>query len=291
VAVPSGNITANKWNYFVGTYDGSTIRVYVGGIEINSTNDSFTPGYTGATPQLTIGAMYDTGTPGNYYAERYFDGIIDEVRIWNRSLTAAEINQSYMSNLYKYNNASWAFYSNQTNLTTATYNYSGCAKDTAGNENCTETRSLTIQTIAPSINLTYPLNTSYTVNVSWLNYTTSDANLQACWYSLNNGLANTSIACGTNATGLTSSEGNNTWLVSANDSVNNINISRVTFVKDTINPNVSAIHAPVSGGNYSNATVILNASVSDATIGLSAVYFNLSNLYGHSSQDGSGTQP
>ncbi|MDP3026162.1 MAG: hypothetical protein Q8N63_00515, partial [Nanoarchaeota archaeon] len=46
---------------------------------------------------------------------------------------------------------------------------------------------------APDISIIYPQNISYSVNASMLNYTASDANLQACWYSLNNGLANTTI--------------------------------------------------------------------------------------------------
>jgi hypothetical protein len=91
----------------------------------------------------------------------------------------------------------------------------------------------------PQINVTYPRNITYNVNVSNLNYTVSDVSLQSCKYSLDNGLTNTSISCGTNLTGLTSNEGTNIWTVYTNDSYGNKNSSNVTFVKDTINPQVN----------------------------------------------------
>ena len=92
-------------------------------------------------------------------------------------------------------------------------------------------------TIPPLLSIIYPQNTTYNINVSSLNYSVSDANLQSCWYSLNNGATNTTITtCGNNVTGLTSTEGSNTWKIWANDTNNNINTSSITFFKDTINP-------------------------------------------------------
>lgn len=107
--------------------------------------------------------------------------------------------------------------------------------DTSGNINNTMqvTFSIFIDTTPPSLSITYPANTTYTTNVTELKYTASDTNLQACWYSLNSGQTNTSITCGTNATGLSSSEGSNTWKVWANDSYGNKNLSSVTFYKNT----------------------------------------------------------
>src|SRR3989344_47159 len=92
-------------------------------------------------------------------------------------------------------------------------------------------------TSPPLLSIIYPQNTTYNINVSSLNYSVSDANLQSCWYSLNNGATNTTITtCGNNVTGLTSTEGSNTWKIWANDTNNNINTSSITFFKDTINP-------------------------------------------------------
>jgi surface protein len=94
-------------------------------------------------------------------------------------------------------------------------------------------------TAPPTIDIVYPLNITYNVNVSELNYTASDANLQACWYSLNGGANNVSITCGDNITGLTSNQGSNTWKIWANDSIGYVNSSSVTFLKDTIYPQFS----------------------------------------------------
>jgi len=46
----------------------------------------------------------------------------------------------YYSNIQKYNNTQWHFYSKITDLTPETYIYYALANDTAGNEDTTETR-------------------------------------------------------------------------------------------------------------------------------------------------------
>ncbi len=73
-----------------------------------------------------------------------FKGVIDEIRIYNRALSEEEAIQHYYSVLYKYDIDKWSFYTNQSNLAEGTYTYYGCAKDIAENNNCTETRVLTI---------------------------------------------------------------------------------------------------------------------------------------------------
>ncbi|HJX50339.1 hypothetical protein A3K73_05605 [Candidatus Pacearchaeota archaeon RBG_13_36_9] len=93
---------------------------------------------------------------------------------------------------------------------------------------------------SPNLNITYPLNATYNISVSSLNYTVSDANLQACWYNLN-GTINITITCGTNLTGLTSTEGSNIWRVYANDTAGNINSGNVFFTVDTTPPQWSNI--------------------------------------------------
>jgi len=50
---------------------------------------------------LAIGAYYTTG---NYR----FDGLIDEVRVYNRTQSDDEVYQDYVSNLYKYDTNAWA---------------------------------------------------------------------------------------------------------------------------------------------------------------------------------------
>lgn len=88
---------------------------------------------------------------------------------------------------------------------------------------------------APTVNVVYPENTTYTSHVTEINYTFTGSGLQACWYTLNSGQTNTTVTCGTNVTGITSSEGGNTWKVYANNSDGTGNES-VTFSVSTSSP-------------------------------------------------------
>jgi hypothetical protein len=121
---------------------------------------------------------------------------------------------------------------NATSLTSVEGNntWYAWANDTFGNVRSTSV-GFNKDTLIPNVSITYPLNTSYVINVSTLNYTLADINLQSCWYSINNGLTNVSITCGQNATGLTSILGSNTWTVYANDSYGNVNTTKMTFSK------------------------------------------------------------
>ena|SRR3989304_5254659 len=79
----------------------------------------------------------------------YFNGSIDEFRIYNRSLSADEIKMHYKSEFQKYSSDEWRFYNNITNLGNGAYTYYGWANDTAGNSNSSEVRTLRIQTTSP----------------------------------------------------------------------------------------------------------------------------------------------
>ena len=74
-------LPANQWTHVAGTYNGSTLRLYVNGTQVAS--------------QARTGNFQVTGTPlrigGNTYGGEFFPGRIDEVRIYNRALSAAEI--------------------------------------------------------------------------------------------------------------------------------------------------------------------------------------------------------
>ena len=76
----------NTWYHIVVTYDGSNFRSYVNGIA--GTPESWTATLTCTDPEsLKIGTF---GTPGHY-----FNGKIDEVRIYNRTLSAEEVVRHY----------------------------------------------------------------------------------------------------------------------------------------------------------------------------------------------------
>jgi hypothetical protein len=74
----------NTWYHFVGTYDGSYMRFYRNGVLTNSVAGSGTLG--GASSSHVIGSY-----SGAYYSQ----GQIPVVRIYNRTLSAFEINQNF----------------------------------------------------------------------------------------------------------------------------------------------------------------------------------------------------
>jgi parallel beta-helix repeat protein len=89
------------------------------------------------------------------------------------------------------------------------------------------------------VNITYPLNTNYSVNVSELNYTSNfvGGTADSCWYSLNNGAVNSSpVSVGVNFTNVVSNEGSNTWTIWCNDSFGNAGNDSIIFTVDTIPP-------------------------------------------------------
>ena len=74
-------MVVNTWTHLAVTYDGQTLRMLVNGVEVNAEP---APGGT-----VTSDGILRIG--GNAFWGEYFRGIIDEVRIYNRALTAAEV--------------------------------------------------------------------------------------------------------------------------------------------------------------------------------------------------------
>ena len=74
-------LTASTWSYLTETYDGSTLRLYVNGTQVASTAHTGT--IATSTNPLQIG--------GDSLYGQDFAGLIDEVRVYNVALTAAQI--------------------------------------------------------------------------------------------------------------------------------------------------------------------------------------------------------
>jgi hypothetical protein len=76
-----------QWYHIVGTYDGAILKIYVDGVLENTNNHSGT--ILTSTNQLTIGSRS--------IPDRYFNGDIDELMIFNATLTADEISDIYQN--------------------------------------------------------------------------------------------------------------------------------------------------------------------------------------------------
>jgi hypothetical protein len=74
------SIPTYVWTHLAATYDGSRLRLFVNGVEVDSR-------------QAASAIMTSSGALriGGNSREEYFRGLIDDVRIYNRALSAAEI--------------------------------------------------------------------------------------------------------------------------------------------------------------------------------------------------------
>jgi len=92
--VETGNTSASTWHHVVFTYDKDTIgpddvKMYLNGAKVDTNNQTLS---------------FDTNTNPLYFGNRHtdlardFDGIIDEVGIWNIALNDSQVSELYNSN-------------------------------------------------------------------------------------------------------------------------------------------------------------------------------------------------
>jgi hypothetical protein len=86
VISPAGSMQLNHWYHVAGTFDGDKLRLYIDGSEV--ANRTFhgsidpSPNYN-----LNIGRIADMGAANG----RYFYGLIDEVRVWEKKRSANDL--------------------------------------------------------------------------------------------------------------------------------------------------------------------------------------------------------
>jgi hypothetical protein len=90
--VSGRSVPPNQWTHVAATYDGSAMKVYVNGQLDNQA--AFPYGIFPGTNDLAIGAIVG-GVPAGQYLYP-FNGQIDEPAIYNRALSAAEIQDIYL---------------------------------------------------------------------------------------------------------------------------------------------------------------------------------------------------
>jgi hypothetical protein len=80
-------LSTNTWQYLAGTFDGQYLRIFINGVQTGVTNLG--------TSGNTIGYVSNNTYIGNYGNFYFFPGAIDEIRIYNRALSATEIQEMY----------------------------------------------------------------------------------------------------------------------------------------------------------------------------------------------------
>ena len=156
-------------------------------------------------------------------------------------------------------------------LESGTYNWNIACIDKALNEFTNLTNStLYVDSLIPNLTIYFPQDGAYyNYNTSInLNYSANDSNLSSVYYKLDSG---SWINISTNVT-FNTSEGNHILNISANDSVNNINITIINFTTDLTNPVVTLV-SPVDEGSWTPSNnVEFKYKVNDTVIDNCKIY-------------------
>jgi hypothetical protein len=85
---PVDSISAGRWHHFVGTFNGDFVRIYVDG-ELVANYDAPNEPLKTSDASLQIGLEYDSPP------ESYFNGIIDDIYVFNRAITTVEAEEIF----------------------------------------------------------------------------------------------------------------------------------------------------------------------------------------------------
>jgi hypothetical protein len=188
-------VNDNNWHYIVVTYDATDVVVYVDKIKKLTYQNSIN---FASNDRVSIGQEWDADTTSGE-----FIGLIDDVRIWNRTLSYEEINATYDTKTSR-------MYATFTGLEDIAYNYKVYAQDVAGNVGKTTLYTINIDTLTPTfsdyarnpdpphedqnveVNVTIS-ETPSTVILEWngtTNYTVTTNNALEYYFTMINGASN-----------------------------------------------------------------------------------------------------
>jgi hypothetical protein len=85
----AGSLQLNAWTHVAGTFDGSKLRIYINGT-LSGTENFHGSILTSGNYKLKIGKISDDGAANG----RYWNGLIDEIRIWDEARSQSEISSS-----------------------------------------------------------------------------------------------------------------------------------------------------------------------------------------------------
>ncbi|MBU0467423.1 MAG: LamG domain-containing protein, partial [Nanoarchaeota archaeon] len=264
-------VDQQKWYHVVGTMedngDGTyENKFYVNGILIGSGSNA-----TGSWSSFA-GTSY-IGTRVTTTSE--FNGTIDEVMIWNRTLSLEEVQSLYNASANQYEN-------NFTGLAEGAHTFTGYAVDLAGNKNQTEERTVTItsDSTPPTITVISPTNNSnFNENSVGFNISISE---EGSWCGLSiSGAANQTMminasGTGANYTNSSIADGSYTFIATCNDTANNYNTSDTyNFLIDTLNPDINFTNpTPSNDSTQSNTDIYVNVTSSDTSDHYSFIDFD-----------------
>jgi len=245
-----GTITDNQWHFVYGRYSGGSVSCGLNGVD-SLAIATYTGGGFINNVGLSIGSLNSASSI------RAWNGSIDEVLIFNRSLSNSNLDSLY--------DATTQFSNNYTSLSQSIpYNFTGYAVDAFGNLNNTEIREVTLLTLGPTdsdppeVTINLPQNITYLYSNLPLVFNVTLNEAGSVNYSLN-GVANISMSSSDGnfiSSNGTLSSGSYIFKVHAEDSSGNKNYTEsITFYlnKSLIN---SCIELSDSGDYFVTANII-----------------------------------
>ncbi|MBI3033592.1 DUF853 family protein [Candidatus Woesearchaeota archaeon] len=259
--VSSQNISLNTWTNIVYVYNGSGLSLY-----INGNLDS----------QGMIMASLTTLQVGAQNTSDFFNGTIDEIRIWNKSLSASEISSAYSQKTGR--RSSTSFFANFTSLADGNYTYFAWANDTAANQNSTLNRNLIVDATTPAISsinaspVDWHLKTANTKSITF-SFNTTETYPDKCsvWHNATGSFSENMTASYTQKANSTigpvnfSQDGSYNFSIACNDTAGNKILYSInyTILIDSSAPSV-ALAGPANASIVNGANVSFQYNASDA---------------------------
>ena len=258
------NIADGKWHYIVASRDVvvDKVQIYVDGGTVVQDSDGTAGKTIYPSGELRIGAQHNGAGMANF-----FNGSIDELMVYNRTFSLAEVVENYFINFAKFNATNWGLYVNQsknatTQLDYGNYTYFACASDSNG-ENCTETRQVKIMPPSPYLissceavlnesNKQYNLTANIDATGTCLSVRADNVTLDGKGFRV---LSLNGVGYGINATNATGPGWNNFTLM-------NVNVTNFSVDVAGFGANVASGNAWNGGGVaiYNSTTNIVNVS-------------------------------
>jgi hypothetical protein len=249
-----------NYTFVVATVDGTHTVIVNATSRLVTSSVSMTVDVDTTAPAMAINQSYTYLSPTNNrvdfnftVTDSYADNISCDITI--NDVTNASALQVTNNTLFNY-----TLY----NLSDSNYSWNITCSDDVANSNTSSTTLLVVDSTEPELNITFPVNgsslASSTLNRT-LNWTVSDSNLEACFYSLNDA-ANLSVTCATNYANFTAvTKVQNNITLYANDSVGNIVSQNIVFTMNSA-PTIPELTEPQNATEkiFVNLTFTWNAS-------------------------------
>jgi hypothetical protein len=88
-----GEFPLNQFTHVIATWDGAAAKLYANGVL--SAQGSLAAPFSQPTCPFFIGGVNYSGSGCGSYDDGYFNGVIDEVAVWNRALSVSEVSTIY----------------------------------------------------------------------------------------------------------------------------------------------------------------------------------------------------